>query len=104
VTKSEPLIPLKHAEMLFVAMGTLVHVLESRTDYPVDNMENVLTAYKRGRDGYLKGAGLTDVDIKLYTAAATEALIEWLDSQAEQKELRDAHFELWANELEGDSE
>lgn len=100
--KSEPVIPLKHAELLFVAMSTLVHVLDSRTDYPTENMEIVLDGYRTSRNKYLKQAGFKPDEIKLYTVAATEALIDWLDAQADKKQQTDSHFELWATELEND--
>lgn len=98
--KNEPLIPLKHAELMFVAMSTLVHVIEEKTDYPTENMKVVLDGYESARDKFLKGKGLAINEIRLYTAAATEALIEWLDSQADKREKDSKHFELWATELE----
>ena len=82
---------LRHAEMLFVAMSTMVDVIGSKTDYPIDNMQSILLAYKEGRDKQLAAQGISDAEGLKYTIAATEALISWLDEKAD--------FGMWLTEM-----
>lgn len=96
---NEPTIPLKHAELLHVAMSTIVHVLDTTTDYPVENMEQVLAAYRNSRNKHLTGLGFTTTQINLFTDAATEALVQWLEERGQRKALADADFDAWAREL-----
>lgn len=96
---SEPTIPLKHAELLHVAMSTVVHVLESRTNYPVENMESVVEAYRVSRDRHLKTLGYTAEEIKAFTEAATDALVGWLEALEAKKADARADFDKWTKEL-----
>lgn len=96
---TEPTIPLKYAELLHVAMATIVHVLDTRTEYPVDNMEGVLTTYRTCRDKHLNGQGYDQTKIKLYTEAATEALVQWIQEREIRKTDVAAHFDEWTKEL-----
>lgn len=96
---NEPTIPLRHSEMLHVAMSTMVHVLNTRTSYPVDNMESVLLAYRNSRDKYLAESGYTAEQVSMFTEAATEALCRWLDEREERKAEAAADFDAWAREV-----
>lgn len=96
---SEPTIPLKHAEVIHVALATMVHVLSTRTDYPVDNMETVLAGYRKSRNEHLSGRGYTYRQINMYTEAATEALVSWLEDRSARKARIDSDFAEWAREI-----
>lgn len=95
----EPTIPLKHAELLHVALSTVVHVIETRTDYPIDNIEKVVAAYRVSRDKYLTGVGYSKEQIKLHTEAAVEALVTWLEEREAKKKSALSDFDQWAREL-----
>lgn len=96
---AEPLIPLKHAELLHVAMSTVVHILDSRTSYPTDNMEAVVSAYRRSRDKHLTDLGYTTDQIAAFTEAATEALVQWLEERESYRQSAMSDFDQWAREL-----
>ena len=96
---SDPTIPLKHAELLHVAMCTIIHTLEKRTEYPTTNMQQVVAAYTVSRDKHLKELGYTDADIKMFTEAAIDALVSWLEERHTKSRELDADFDRWAREL-----
>lgn len=96
---SEPTIPLKHAELLHVAMCTVIHVLDTRTDYPTVNMQQVVSAYALSRDKHLIELGYSRADIKSFTEAATDALVQWLEERHIKSRELDADFDRWASEL-----
>lgn len=96
---NEPTIPLKHAELLHVAMCTVIHVLDTRTDYPTVNMQQVVAAYTSQRDKHLVELGYTKEQIKLFTEAATDALVAWLEERHFKARELDADFDRWASEL-----
>lgn len=96
---TEPTIPLKYAELLHVAMSTIVHVLDTRTDYPVENMEGVITTYRQCRDKHLMALGYDRKKILMFTEAATEALVAWLEEREIRKSDIEAHFAEWKKEL-----
>lgn len=96
--KSEPQIPLKYAELMFVAFSSLVDRL-SADDYPVDTLRAVLQAYDSRRTRHLVGRGMSNTEIRAYTAAAVDALTEWLDERAAKEEDIEHHFELWTQEM-----
>lgn len=96
---AEPVIPLKTAELLHVALSTVVHVLDRNSEYPVGNMEAVLAAYRAGRDKHLKNVGYTSAQIKSFTDAAIEALTTWLEERDAQNSDNQTHFDAWAREM-----
>lgn len=96
---NEPTIPLKHAELLHVAMCTVIHVLETRTNYPTVNMHQVVAAYSSQRDKHLMSLGFTPAQIKMFTEAATDALVSWLEERHARSLELDADFDRWASEL-----
>lgn len=96
---SEPTIPLKHAELLHVAMCTVIHVLETRTEYPTGNMNQVVAAYQLSRDKHLVEMGYSKEQIRSFTEAATDALVSWLEERHIRSRELDADFDRWAKEL-----
>lgn len=96
---NEPTIPLKHAELLHVAMCTVIDVIEKRTDYPTANIQQVIAGYTTSRDKYLIGQGFTKGQIKLFTEAAIEALVSWLEERHLKASELDADFNRWTSEL-----
>lgn len=99
---NEPTIPLKHAELLHVAMCTVIHVLETRTEYPTVNMQQVVAAYQTSRDRHLMDMGFSKEQIRLFTEAATDALVTWLEERHLKSRELDADFDRWARELKED--
>lgn len=99
---SEPTILLKHAELLHVALSTVAHVIGSRTNYPTENIESVIGAYRVSRDKHLTDLGFTKKQISAFTDAAAEALTQWLDERQQQRVATDEDFEQWAKELMGE--
>lgn len=98
----EPTIPLKHAELLYVSLCTIIHGIEQRSDYPTDNMQHVVAGYTIARDKYLKSQGYSSKEIKSYTEAATDALVSWLEDRHIKSRELDADFDRWAKELKED--
>lgn len=96
---TEPTIPLKHAELLHVAMCTIIHVLETKTQYPTLNMQQVVAGYQFSRNKHLKQQGFTQEQIDLFTEAATDALVSWLEERHIKTRELDADFDRWAKEL-----
>jgi len=99
---SEPTIPLKYSELLHVAMCTVIHVIETTTDYPTTNMQQVVAAYTVSRDKHLTGQGFTKDQIKLFTEAATDSLVAWLEERHVKSRELDADFNRWASEMRDD--
>ena len=99
MTTSEPSIPLRNAELLYVAMATAVHVIQSRTDYPVDNIQCVIAAYRQSRNKYLLRQGYTQKQIDFFTEAAAESLVSWLEDMEERKASTSNDFDQWSREL-----
>lgn len=97
--KNEPTVLLKHAELLHVALSTVAHVIGSRTNYPTENIENVLGAYRVSRNKHLTAMGMTVKEIGLFTDAAAEALTVWLDEQQSKRSSDDKDFQQWAKEV-----
>lgn len=92
------LVPLKHAELLYVALAVVADELEARTNYPVDNLRLALRAYENGRNEYLYSRGWKDEQRLEITAAATEALTAWIDERSMRHAEPD--FDAWRQELE----
>lgn len=102
MVRIEPTIPLKHAELLHVAMATVVHVLETKTDYPTESMRSVVKSYKVSRDRHLTALGYSGAQIKLFTEAATDALVTWLEGREHNKSMSIKDFDQWSSELMDD--
>lgn len=96
---NDPVIPLKYAELLHVAMSTMVTIIAKKTNYPVENLEAVLGTYRVSRDKHLKADGYSRQDIHIYTAAAAEAMLAWLEEAEDKKSESKADFDRWAREL-----
>lgn len=99
---SEPSIHLKYAEMLHVALSTVAHQIASTTNYPVENLESVLLAYRRSRDKQLMSEGCSRQQIASITEAAAEALVGWLEGKAKSRATTEADFNKWTKEILGD--
>jgi hypothetical protein len=99
---AEPLVRLLHAELLFVTLSVVTDELQRRTDYPVDNLRLALNAYEKGRDEYLRYAGWNDTTRLEVTAAATQALTEWIDERSLKR--ADEDFQQWSEELFGEND
>lgn len=96
---SEPLIPAKYAELLYVSFSVLVAQMRAKKTYPTENLETVLRSYEQSRNKTLLAAGFTDLEIRELTVAATESLTEWLDEKAAFEEASEQDFEEWLKEL-----
>jgi hypothetical protein len=97
---SDLTIPLQLSELVYVAFSVVVDELDERTNYPTENLHHTLNAYCKGRDEWLRARGWTDTDRLEITAAATEALTQFLDEQAEKR--ADEDFDQWAREFDGE--
>ncbi|WP_099021240.1 hypothetical protein [Mycolicibacterium palauense] len=96
----EPTVPLRIAELLFVAFSLTIAEVEETTDYPAGKVENVralLDMYDRERREVLQKKGLKSGP--KYTAAAAEALRRWLNARTAESEKREGDFDEWTREL-----
>jgi len=101
---NEPSIPLMCAEMLHVALSTVAHQIGSTTNYPVNNLESVLLAYRNSRDKQLMAEGCSRQQIASITEAAAEALVGWLEGKAKSSATAQADFDKWTKEMLGDND
>lgn len=93
-----PTVLLQDAELLYVTLATVTHVLKTRTNYPVNNLLSVIGAYLESRDAHLKATGVPPEVAANYTNAAVDALLEWLDNRESNTDNED-DFRKWAGEM-----
>jgi hypothetical protein len=95
--KPEPSVPLSAAEMLYVCLATAQQSskLDERTK---ENIGLILSTYRVRRDASCKLQGCDEVDIKHYSAAAAEALANWLDDRADKAEAEEENEDFAAFE------
>lgn len=96
---TEPLIPFRFSERLFVAFSVVVQELNNRTDYPTDNLDLILHQYEHDRTQYLGGKGWPSATIKAITEEQVVDLHKWISERAEQTGDAKSHLELWEREL-----
>lgn len=94
----EPTVPLRDAELLYVTLATVTHVLQTRTDYPTQNLLGVIGAYLQSRDAHLAAAGITPQQAGLYTQAAVDALLNWIERHGGDTD-SESDFKKWAGEM-----
>lgn len=96
---TDPMIPLKYAERIFVALSVVVQELNKQSDYPTENLELILGEYETDRTKYLNGKGWENVIIKGFTSTAVADLQKWLNERAEKSAEAKSHLALWEAEL-----
>ena len=99
---SDAQIPVRVAEMLFVAFSMTLDEIERCTDYPrdlIDNMREMLRAYEADRTKALKGRGLNDFHVKSYTEGATKKLLAWVLEKEAKAQTASQDFNRWTEEL-----
>ncbi|AJD82146.1 hypothetical protein [Mycobacterium phage Azrael100] len=85
---NDPLIPLSISEIVYVALS-VAQQSSNLDDRTKENIELILTSYRTKRDTYLTSRGISAEDISEITAAAAEAMANWLDDRALKADLAD---------------
>ncbi|OQW34546.1 MAG: hypothetical protein A4E20_11030 [Nitrospira sp. SG-bin2] len=96
----EPLIPLKIAERLYVAMGVVIQEIQKKSDYPTDTLDLIVHHYEISRSNYLKGKGWQEKSIKDVTQTEVFELHKWLIDRAAESKVSAEDLELWEREMD----
>lgn len=98
--RMEPVIPLKHAEALYVTLGVVIQELNRQTSYPTESLDLILHDYERSRSKYCKDKGWSESVIKDIQSGAVYDLHRWLNERAAQSEDAKKDLKMWEQELD----
>lgn len=100
--RGEVTVPVRVAEMLFVAFSMTLDEVERTTDYSrelLDNMRQIVKAYDADRTKALTARGLTPIHVQNYTEAATKKLLQWILDRESKSQAAQHDLAQWAEEL-----